>query len=88
VISASTGLPAANGGTTSARGVSVTEGYRCGADTAMLISSSSCTTGHLSSYVTITLADTYTPPWAHFGVGSAINYRVTRQVMLQQVELD
>lgn len=89
VISASTGLPTANGGTdSSARGVSVSEAYRCSSDSDLVSDPADCTTGHLSSYVTITLNDTYTPPWAHFGVGSPINYQVTRQVMFQQDELD
>ncbi len=95
VISASTGLPAATGSggvssspNGSSQGVAVTEAYRCGSATTMISDKASCTSGHLSSFVTITLTDTYTPPWAHYGVGSPINYEVTRQVMFQQDELD
>lgn len=91
VISASTGLPAATGtgGTSgSSQGVAVAEAYRCGSATTLISNKANCTTGQLSSYVTITLTDTYTPPWAHYGVGSPINYEVTRQVMFQQDDLD
>lgn len=100
VIMASTGLPSAPGanllpsptsagGTDagSTRGVSVTESYRCSSDTAMINNAANCTSGHLSSFVTITLSDTYNPPWVQFGVGSPINYQVTRQVMFHQDEI-
>jgi Flp pilus assembly protein TadG len=89
VISASTGLPVANtGGTASTKSVAVTEAFRCGTDTAYITNEADCVTGHMSSFVKITLTDVYTPAWAEFGVGSDINYNVTRYVMYQQDERD
>lgn len=89
VIGTSTDLPSTSAnGATSANGVAVTQAFRCNSNTVYLTSSSSCTSGHLSSYVMISLNDTYTPAWTEFGVGSPITYRVRRYVMYQQDELD
>lgn len=88
VISASTGLPVVNAGSNASRGVEVAEAFRCSSATTLIADKTACTSGHLSSYVTITISDVYTPPWAQFGVGSPITYRVSRQVMFQQDELD
>lgn len=87
VISTSTGLPVANtGGTASTKSVAVTEAFRCGSATTFITNEADCVTGHMSSFVQITLTDVYTPPWAEFGVGSDINYNVTRYVMFSQDE--
>lgn len=59
--------------------VSVAEIYRC-AD-GPFVATNNCGTGvQVSSYIKITLTDTYTPNWTSFGVGSPINYRVVRMV--------
>jgi Flp pilus assembly protein TadG len=86
VIQASTNLPAAT--TSGTRGVEVTEVYRCGISTSFVTSSTSCSSGQMARYVRISLVDTYTPTWTRFGVGSAITYRVTRNVLYKQEEVD
>jgi Flp pilus assembly protein TadG len=86
VIQASSNLPAASTGGT--RGVQVTEVYRCGISTSYVTSETSCTSGQIARYVRIALVDTYTPAWTRFGVGSAITYRVTRNVMYKQEEVN
>ena len=76
VIMASTGL--------ASNKVVVTEVYRCNSATTFVTASSSCTSGVTSKYVKIALTDTYTPAWTRFGVGSNINFNVTRYVMYKQ----
>lgn len=68
--------------------VSVTAAYRCDASTAYVTSPDSCASAKVvSSFVKITLTDTYTPTWTEFGMGSPIQYNVTRYVMYQQDEV-
>jgi Flp pilus assembly protein TadG len=86
VIQASTNLPAAT--TAGTRGVQVTEVFRCGMTSSYVMSASSCTSGQVSRYVRISLVDTYSPTWTRFGVGSDLTYRVTRNVMYQQEDVD
>lgn len=74
IIQASTGLPSDK--------VTVGTSYRCGTDTTLLTTSSGCDSNKLTTYMTIYLTDTYTPAWTHFGVGSAMTYRVTRRVVV------
>lgn len=90
VIMASTNLPEASttDSSSSTRGVSVTEAYRCGVTTTYVTSSTSCTAGQISKYVKISLVDTYTPAWTRFGVGSPMTYRVTRYVMYKQETIE
>ncbi len=85
VIQASSNLPAAT--TSGTRGVEVTEVFRCGISTSFVTSATSCTSGQMSRYVRIALVDTYSPTWTRFGVGSAITYRVTRNVLYKQEEV-
>lgn len=86
VIQASTNLPAAT--SPGGRGVSVTEVYRCGVTSTYATSSTACTAGQISRYVRISLVDTYNPTWTRFGLGSAVTYRVTRNVIYKQEEVD
>jgi Flp pilus assembly protein TadG len=86
VVQASSNLPAAT--TPGTRGVQVTEVFRCGIQTSYVTSASSCTSGQMSRYVRIALVDTYSPTWTRFGVGSDVTYRVTRNVMYKQEEVD
>jgi Flp pilus assembly protein TadG len=80
VIEASTGLATDK--------VQVSYAYRCGETTAFVTSNSSCGTAtYMSSYVKIDLTDRYTPAWTRFGVGSPIDYSVTRYVMYSQDEV-
>lgn len=63
--------------------VTVVRKFRCGADTALVDDRATCTTGSIvTSYIQIQLTDTYRPIWAGFGVGSNINYRVRRLVVV------
>ena len=75
VIMASTGLNTSQ--------VTVTNTYRCGAATVLVATASSCATGTIvSTYVQIQLTDSYTPTWASWGLGSTMNYNITRRVMI------
>ena len=67
--------------------VTVSEVYRCNSATTYLTASTSCTTGVLSKYIKLYITDTYTPSWTRYGVGSPINFRVTRYVMYKQSTL-
>lgn len=75
VIMASTGLTTSH--------VTVSNSYRCGDASVMVVSSTSCANGQVAwTYVTIQLTDTYTPSWTHWGFGAPMNYNITRQVMI------
>lgn len=76
IIKTSTGL--------SNSGVTVTDMYRCGTDTAYVASTSTCGTQKVSNFVKIYITDTYTPGWTQVGIGGPVTYRVTRYVMLNQ----
>ena len=59
--------------------ITVLKKYRCGDDPTLLDSSSTCTTGEeVSTYLQVTITDTYKPMWTEFGVGHDITYDVTR----------
>lgn len=63
--------------------VTITHKYRCGTATTYVDAKTSCASGSIvTTYLRIALTDTYTPTWASFGVGSPINYAVTRTVVL------
>ena len=79
VIMTSTGLAASN--------VVVTAAYRCNSSTVYVTTSTSCTSGVISHFVKIYLTDTYTPKWVHYGIGSAITFRVTRYVEYSQSDV-
>ena len=75
VIVASTGLTTEK--------VSVTNAYRCGDAGVMVASATVCATGQtVWKYVQIQLTDSYTPTWASWGLGSTMNYNITRRVMI------
>ncbi|MGC1269972.1 MAG: TadE/TadG family type IV pilus assembly protein [Croceibacterium sp.] len=54
--------------------------YRCG--TAEELTSAPCTTDTPYQFVRLTLTDSYTPMWTHFGVGNTVEYNVTRTVQV------
>ena len=57
--------------------------YRCNGDTALKVAESECATGSVvSKYIQITLADTYTPIWTSFGIGSDVNFNLSRKVQI------
>lgn len=77
VIEASTGLAPDK--------VMVSAAYRCDDSSLYVSTPESCSSAKVvSSFVKITLTDTYDPAWTQFGVGSPIQYNVTRYVMYQQ----
>lgn len=80
VIMASTGLPTDK--------VTLSEVYRCDSETSYVGNATNCNSSHvMSKYVKIVLTDTYTPQWTRFGLGSPINYSVTRYVMYKQQQV-
>jgi len=76
VIMASTGLTTEQ--------VVVSAAYRCGSATDYVTDNTTCGSEKISNYVKIALSNTYQPPWANIGVGSPVNYSVTRYVMIKQ----
>ena len=63
--------------------VTVAKMYRCSVQNDLVASNSSCgSTDVLSTYVQVTLTDSYNPMWTRFGVGSALNYRLVRTVQV------
>jgi Flp pilus assembly protein TadG len=77
IVRASTGL------TTSQ--VSVVEVYRCGTSTSYVTNNSNCNGsggGEVSTYVRLTMADTYQPIWTEFGLGTALTLNLTRTILV------
>lgn len=64
--------------------VAVDAAYRCGSTTQYATDATGCGTNLISSYVKITLTDTYTPVWTKFGIGNTVPLNVTRYVMIKQ----
>jgi Flp pilus assembly protein TadG len=63
--------------------VTVTHKYRCGTTAAYVDVKTDCANGTVvTTYLRINLTDTYTPMWADFGMGSPIDFNVTRTVVL------
>ena len=63
--------------------VTITHKYRCGTTVAYVDIKTACAAGTvIATYLRIALTDTYTPTWTEFGMGSPINYNVTRTVVL------
>ena len=68
VLRASTGITATNG-------VLVTEIWRCGTTTTFeRDQAADCGSSAVSTYIEITLTETYTPTWTAFGIGSPMTY--------------
>lgn len=60
----------------------VTNEYRCGT-TATRVTTNTCGSGvAVTTYVKIAVTETYTPTWTAFGMGSPLNYTVTRWVIV------
>ena len=63
--------------------VTVAKMYRCNVQTTLTTTNASCgSTDVLSTYVQVTLTDSYTPMWTQFGLGSTINYSLVRTVQV------
>lgn len=64
--------------------VMVDAAYRCGSTTLYATDATGCGTNLISSYVKISLTDSYSPVWTQFGIGGAVPFNVTRYVMIKQ----
>ena len=63
--------------------VAVVKMYRCNTDNTLVTDNSTCATNDvISTYVQVTLTDTYTPTWTRFGVGTPFNYSLVRTVQV------
>jgi Flp pilus assembly protein TadG len=63
--------------------VTVVETYRCGTDADFVDAKSDCDVDDaVSTYIKVTLQDTYSPSWTSFGIGSDLNYHVERTVQI------
>ena len=75
VLVASTGLDADN--------VAVEEIWRCGTTTNFeRTQASNCGSSAVSSYIQISLEETYQPSWTEFGIGGPLTFNVVRQVQI------
>lgn len=62
---------------------SVIEIYRCGTGEDYETNKNACLSSDVvSTYIRITLTDTYTPSWTSFGIGDGIDYNVQRTVQI------
>ncbi|MCZ8172222.1 MAG: hypothetical protein O9272_10850, partial [Brevundimonas sp.] len=63
--------------------VAVTKVFRCTNSSTLVAAQTSCANNDVvSTYVQVTLTDSYTPIWTQFGVGRTMNYRVQRTVQI------
>lgn len=63
--------------------VTVENKYRCGTATTYVNAATSCGNGQMTStYLKLTITDTYTPEWTRLGVGKPINFTVVRTVQI------
>ena len=73
VISASTGVPAAN--------IQANFKYRCGT-TATMRTDNACGADPAWMFVQVVLTDTYSPAWTQLGIGSNVPLQVGRTVQI------
>jgi Flp pilus assembly protein TadG len=67
----------------SSSNVSVVKQYRCNANTTLVAAATSCGTSDvISTYVKITLTDSYTPTWRRIVPFGTFNYNIVRTVQL------
>jgi Flp pilus assembly protein TadG len=62
--------------------VTVVDIYRCGGDANYVTVNNCANPDTVSTFVKITLTDTYTPQWTSFGIGSRVNYNIVRMVQI------
>ncbi len=68
-----------------ASAVTVTNAYRCNSTASYVTSTSYCAVGDkVSSYVKISVTDSYNPIWTQFGIGKAISMNQTRYIQYKQ----
>ena len=79
ILKTSTGLGDSN--------ITLVATYRCGTATAYVDDSTTCGTARVSSFLKVTITDSYTPTWTQFGVGGTLSFNVSRYVMIKQQTL-
>lgn len=63
--------------------VSVVKMYRCNTDSTLITDRTTCASNDvISTYVQVTLTDTYSPTWTRYGIGAPFNYRLVRTVQV------
>lgn len=63
--------------------VTIIRQYRCDADTVLVSSPSTCgVDAVISSYIKLTITDSYEPIWTRLGIATAVDYSVVRLVQL------
>jgi Flp pilus assembly protein TadG len=64
--------------------VTLAQRFRCDTASSLVTSRTTCPTDQpIYEYVRVDITDSYTPVWTSFGVGSAINYNISRTVQVQ-----
>jgi hypothetical protein len=56
--------------------------YRCGASTTVSTVVPTCDEDQLSTYIHITMTDTYVPVWSEWGFGEGLDYEIIRTVQV------
>lgn len=62
--------------------VSLALRYRCGTTASLVSDTSTCGTTTFSTYIQITVSDTYQPGWTSFGIGGPVAMSFTRKVQI------
>jgi len=63
--------------------VTVTRMFRCSTDAALVEDATDCDEGEpVTGYIQIDMTDSYDPIWTEIGIGSGIDYNVTRTVLV------
>ena len=64
--------------------VTLQQRFRCNTDNNLVADASGCSVDDpIYQYVLLQVTDTYTPVWTKYGVGSPINYSISRTVQVQ-----
>lgn len=64
--------------------VTLAQQFRCGTSAAVPPPQPTCATGEqLYIYVKLTVIDTYSPAWTHFGVGEPVDFNIVRTVQIR-----
>jgi len=75
ILEATLGLPDGN--------LTLTQVFRCDAATSTTNDKTTCDQSQpIYEYAVLSITDTYTPAWTHFGIGSPVNYNVVRTVQI------
>jgi Flp pilus assembly protein TadG len=62
--------------------VTIAEVFRCGTATVYALSDTCLVDEKVSTYIKITVTDTYEPVWTQFGVGEDVSYNIERVVQI------